>query len=1472
MKLTCLERWAQISALWVLVIATSGSAQAAEKYLVGFGKAKVTPQEPVRLSGYATREKPHEGVADPLFARAMVLTEQTPPAQDKKEGDAQQADAAAEPQALVLVSIDSIAVVADMTKRVTERVLAEYGIPRSDIVICATHSHAAPHVASGLTNLYRTPLSDQEKAALERNTARIEQGILKAVADAMKSRRGANLEVGETQASFAVNRRVLKNGIWSGFGVQADGPVDRRVRLLRAVTSDGQLLGAAFMYACHCTTLGPDFNRVSGDWAGLSASELERKHAGAVFVPVIGCGADANPEPRTGYPDALEHGAEMAAKIEAALKGQWKQLNASPVAHFGYAGLAPERPTKAELEAAKSDPNVHRRRWAESMLATWQKMGRLPETYPDPIHTWQFGKELVWVFLGGEVVVDYQMRLEQELPADQVWVAAYTDDVFAYVASERMRAEGGYEVDFSMIYYNQPGRWQSGTEDLISRRVAEILKEEAPADKPRDPQAALRSIRVPEGFQVDLVAAEPLVDDPINIAFGHDGRVWVVEMADYPLGAPGGGRVRWLRDRDGDGKLDESHVFLSGLDFPTSVAPWRDGIIVIAAPSIFFAADRDGDGKPEIREDLLTGIGAANPQHRASGFEMGLDGWLHFTAGDDTHQLLSTRTGKTHDVTRRDVCWNPDTGELFTTSGMTQFVRARDEFGNWFGNVNNQPIFHYVIEDKYRRKGGYSGPAQQPLLDPPVAPPVYPYSHTKDRFNDLNTFNRFTSACSSIIVRVPGLGDEMRGAALVCEPVHNLVARFRVSPEGASFRGERFANDSKYDWFASSDPFSRPVRVVNAPDGSVWIVDMVREVIEHPEWIPIAWQERLNLRSGSGLGRIYRVHHKGFEPQTIPQTAELSANELVKLLATNNGALRDLAAQQLMWRVTESGDAKVSRQANQKLDADQRSSVDESLRKLIRDGLTPDVRVQALGTLAGMTQAVVNEWLRKSLRGSPQADLLAQPFGSTVSMPQAVADDSLPAVKDSDPRVRRYAVAITEQALANSDFDAPPLLQLAATEQDAGVLLQLALSLGALHSAVYDPALESIAKRASSDAWLAKAVSLVDDHHVGAALAGSLAALQEHAPEANATRAALESTIGSLWARATKEDRSRIVKKYFAVEDEHAGLGDAQVVLLAAAASTGLEQIAEDAQTQARLKSAVAGARTRLFGDDTSAQERARLVPLLALDKEHAAETLNDVARLLGAKEPSEVQQAAIALARNLRSDEMPQAILAHWPQLLPDVRSSVCSLLLERRPWAEQLITALESGKVKVSDLDAAMVQRLRTYGDANLKARTQRVLGQTPSSDRSRLVDELLAKVNDRGDRARGEKHFTAHCAVCHRATPEKPLVGPPLENLTNWTPQQWLVAILDPNRAIEPKYHQYSLLTEDGQTLAGLIEDRSSQSLTLAAADGSRHEVPLDEIEQLKDLGVSLMPEGLETKLDAAALSDLLAYLQTIGASKQ
>lgn len=1407
----------------VALFSLTSITDAAESWWAGFGKVEITPTEPVRLSGYSNRDKPHTEVADPLFARAMVLSETEA---NVKQLDAKQTGK----RSVVLVSIDSIAIVGTMTRQIEESLNAEYGLTRSDFVICSTHSHAAPHAASGLNNLYRTPLTADEQAAIDRHADRVREGILQAIAAAMKSRQSAQLEIASSTANFAVNRRVLKNGLWTGFGNQTDGPVDRRVQLMRAVTSEGKLLGAAFLYACHCTTLGPDFNKVSADWAGLAACDLEKKHSDAVFLPVIGCGADANPEPRRGYDDALHHAAEMVSSIETALKAAWTQVQQFPVAHFGYAGIAPELPSRAELAATAADKDVTKRRWAETMLAILKAKGRLPETYPDPIHTWSFGQDLLWVFMGGEVVVDYQLRLEENLPAKNVWVAAYSDDVFAYVASERMRAEGGYEVDSSMLYYNQPGRWQSGTEDLIERRVQEILADTTPDDKPRTAKQALESVHVPTGYKVELMAAEPLVNDPVNIAFGHDGRVWVAEMSDYPLGCEGGGRVRWLRDSDGDGTLDQSQVFLSGLNYPSSVTPWRDGAIIITSPAIFFAADRDGDGVAEVREELLQGIAEANPQHRASGFEIGLDGWLNFTSGDHTQELKSTRNDQQTNVSGRDVRWDPDTGAFTLNSGHTQFVRSRDEFNNWFGNVNNQPIFHYVVEDRYRRRAGMSGPPLQHLLDPPIAPPVHPASRTKDRFNDLGTFNRFTSACSSIICRVPGLGEEMRGAALVCEPVHNLVARFNVHRDGPSFTADRFQQDEQFDFFASSDPLCRPVRVVNAPDGTIWVIDMVRLVIEHPEWIPTSWQGQLNLRMGTGLGRIYRVSKEDFRPTPVPRTADMSNEQLLELMRSDNGAVRDMAAQQLLWRLNN---------PQRRLEQKHISRVVDALGEIAKNDAAAAVRAQALGTLAGL--------------GRIEPALLKG------------------ALADKDERVRRYAVTLTEPYLNKTDSDVAPLLASLQREQDAGVLLQWALSLGGSEHAGVSQAVEQVAAKANTSVWLAKSLALMNDQHSEAALSGLVKAAisASFADSEPRTQAAVEQAINALWARASSEKQTQLLSTVFN-EDRSttAGIGVIETLFLSAVASADVSQLDKNPRLKTQLVLAAKAARLKLFDETTPQAERLRLVSLVTLLPDRPGDALQDIARLLGPQEPAAIHQAALNAVRRLKADETPLVLIAKWSELLPEVRSSVGTLLLERPNWGEQLVVSLEKGVVKSNDLDTTLIERLRKYGDDKLQARTARVLGQPPNADRAKVVQDMLSKLPPKSDAARGEKHFVDHCAVCHRATPDRSIVGAPLENITNWKREQWVVAILDPSRNIEPKYHQYAVATKDGRTLSGVIEDRSTHHLTLVATDGKRHEIELAEIERLKDQGVSLMPEGLETKLDPQAMGDLLAYLQTLG----
>ena len=378
---------------------------------------------------------------------------------------------------------------------------------------------------------------------------------------------------------------MIADGKWKGIGVQAEAPVDHSVPLLRIEDGEGRVRGMVFNYACHCTTLST--NRINGDWAGYATTTLEAQYPGAVALCTIGCGADQNPNPRGTNELAMLHGRAMAKEVARLVGEAEKKIDQPVVARYDVAAASFDLPTIEEIRARKEVASPQARRHAQIMESIYKDEGRLPATYPIPIQSWQFGDQLTMVFIGGEVVVDYALRLKRELGDENLWVSSYCNDVMGYVCSERMRAEGGYEYDGSAIYYGLPGPWATGTEDLLIEKIKKMLASSG-RPKPLSPEEALQSFHLSPGFEIQLVAAEPLVRDPINIAFGPDGRLWVVEMGDYPEGIDGtgnqspgepdsglqGGRIKVLTDSDGDGRYDVAETFLEGLEFPTGVFPY----------------------------------------------------------------------------------------------------------------------------------------------------------------------------------------------------------------------------------------------------------------------------------------------------------------------------------------------------------------------------------------------------------------------------------------------------------------------------------------------------------------------------------------------------------------------------------------------------------------------------------------------------------------------------------------------------------------------------------------------------------------------------------------------------------------------------------------------------------------------------------------------------------------------------------
>jgi hypothetical protein len=401
------------------------------------------------------------------------------------------------------------------------------------------------HSAVGAEHFSRDIPPDQQ-GTINRYTRELIDKLEQVARTALKDRRPGKLSWSQGNVGFARNRRVVV-GDSARFGDNAAGPVDHSLPVLKVEDPDGKLRAVVANYACHCTTLGGEFNRVCGDWAGYAQEYIGRDNPGAVALVTIGCGADANPSPRGGADGGLalcqKHGEELAAEVKRLLSQTFVPITGK---------LA----TRAKEIALPFGPHFSRAQWeeraqkggivgyhAKKNLARLGRGEKLPTELYYPIVTWSFGDELAFVFLPGEVVVDYALRLKKEFDPTRLWVTAYANYVPCYIPSRRILAEGGYEAEDSLWYYDRPARISTNAEELIIQTVHELLPRQFLFDEkraefpdPKTPGQALATFRIKANFTVELVASEPLIESPVAIDWDAQGRLWVCEMYDYPTG------------------------------------------------------------------------------------------------------------------------------------------------------------------------------------------------------------------------------------------------------------------------------------------------------------------------------------------------------------------------------------------------------------------------------------------------------------------------------------------------------------------------------------------------------------------------------------------------------------------------------------------------------------------------------------------------------------------------------------------------------------------------------------------------------------------------------------------------------------------------------------------------------------------------------------------------------------------------
>jgi len=433
-----------LSGVMCLSSAAAFSGTQTALYSVGVSKIDITPDYPIRLTGYASRQKESEGVAQRIYARALAVgSDSEKPA--------------------ILITVENCGLPATLRDVVATRLRKKKHIDPDRLALCSTHTHSGPWVEGFAPNIFGAPIPKDQDQRVQRYTRQLTDALVNVSLRALENRSPATLTRGLGNAEFAANRRTK------------GGPVDHDLPALFVTGSDGKLRAILLSYACHCTTLGGDFNQVCGDWAGYAAEDLEGEHPGAIALVALGCAGDANPDPRGTLDLARQHGLEICASVDAVFNGRVSKVEGGLVCRTRQVELPfEELPTRADWHRLAEQTNAVGAH-ARLNLARLNRGEQLPLVVPYLIQTWTFGDNLALVFLPGEVVVDYSLRLKREFQAQRIWINAYANDVPCYIPSERILQEGGYEGGGAMIYYDKPTRLATGIENAIVQTVHDLL-------------------------------------------------------------------------------------------------------------------------------------------------------------------------------------------------------------------------------------------------------------------------------------------------------------------------------------------------------------------------------------------------------------------------------------------------------------------------------------------------------------------------------------------------------------------------------------------------------------------------------------------------------------------------------------------------------------------------------------------------------------------------------------------------------------------------------------------------------------------------------------------------------------------------------------------------------------------------------------------------------------------------------------
>jgi putative membrane-bound dehydrogenase-like protein len=967
---------------------------------------------------------------------------------------------------------------------------------------------------------------------------------------------------------------------------------------------------------------------------------------------------------------------------------------------------------------------------------------------------------------------------------------------------------------------------------------------ELPRIPASSPAEALASLEALSGFTVELVAAEPLISDPVAFAFNAKGHLFVVEMRDYSEQADEHlGRIARLVDLDGDGVYDERTTFVEGLSWPTAIWPWRDGVLVAEPPRITWYRDQDQDGICDSAEDWFVGFARSNVQGLVNSLRWGVDGYIHgATSSSGATVELAAAQGSPISLGRRDFAIDPLDKSLRPQSGGGQHGLSFNRWGDKFVTSNSDHLQQIVDIESWlgdhpsrvpmpglRRSIAEDGPQAEVFRASPVEP--WRIVRTRLRVSGVTpgivegggrASGYFTGATGTCILddRL-GFGVPGHDTALVCDVGSNLVHRKQLSQRGLFWTSARI--DQGTELLRSRDIWFRPVQLGDGPDGAVYIADMAREVIEHPQSLPPMIKKHLDLTSGRELGRIWRLAPVTLKPTDGERNVDLSELDSSALIERLGHAIpwQRLMASQILLERGEDG-----------LPA-------EALREYIATSDSSVGRLLALH-VANRLKLADADWLRPALRGAePRLVATAVKLVNELSLVGEVEQELI-------------ALVDREGSLAANPHVQLELAMLAAVlpEPLADHLLSR------LVARSDEPLLQAVIATAAGDrAWRLVRMAWerdISETHAEATGNSWLKLLLPVWSQQLAT--SQENADLREWIQAELQPGNQRLSNWLDVLSNHGNFREAAVLW------RGLP----DAQRTV-LKDWIHRQLKDLSHD---MDEDQRLAWVVWLDRDLQQAWLEQ--SLLPSVNEGRQRALIVALARG-QAEPLWGYLLQHMREFTPRVQEHALRALVGAVSTQRQLAETLESGELPISLVTAEFRQQLSGGSDEGLAARFKNLFAATTSERAevlSRYRDELNklagSRSTDPADES-GEQVFRRACAQCHQLNGIGIQVGPPLQQLSDKSAEQLLEAILDPNREVDPRYTGYGVMMNDGRLLTGIIRDESASQIVLQEAGGTTHTVVRSDIDQLKSSGLSLMPVGLEAQVTPQQMQVLIEFLR-------